>query len=486
MDEHDKKILKRFCQDYSDRDIDLAMAHNNLWHFCNTLFPKFFKDNREYLTDMCDRIENFVERSDKHFLVINAPPRHGKSLTAQCLTAWLFGQNPAYRVMTASYNEDVAGIFSRNVRNTIQTEKMGDRIVFSDIFPRTAVKFGEAAAKRWTLKGQSQVSYLATSPNATATGFGCDFLICDDLIKNAEEAYNEMELDKTWSWFTDTMLSRLEGKRKTIIIMTRWAENDLAGHIISAFADDVEVITYKAQDENGKMLCDDILDAKSFAFIKQEMSVDIAEANYNQTPIDVKGRLYSEFKTWEVRPQMSVIYDYTDTADTGEDFLASVVYGVYENEAYVLDLVFTDEPMETTEPAVAKLLTNNEVNKATIESNNGGRGFARNVARLMQEMGNHKTQVVDQAQTRNKESRILASSAWVQNHIYMPLNWRTRYPEFYKQVMSYQRKGKNAHDDAVDVLAAIYEAVANTPKAKIYTDADLGRAAAHRRAPFMR
>ena len=101
-------------------------------------------------------------------------------------------------------------------------------------------------------------------------------------------------------------------------------------------------------------------------------------------------------------------------------------------------------------------------------------------------MGNHRTQVADQAQTKNKESRILASSAWVQNHIYMPLNWRTRYPEFYKQVMSYQRKGKNAHDDAVDVLAAIYEAVANTPKAKIYTDADLGRAAAHRRAPFMR
>ena len=478
----EKAILDKI----TDRDIDLAMAHNNLWHFCNILFPKFFKEDREYLTEMCDRIEGFIENSDKHFLVINAPPRHGKSLTAQCLTAWLFGRDPSYRVMTASYNEDVAGIFSRNVRNTIQTEKMGDNIVYSDIFPKTAVKYGEAAAKRWTLKKQSQVSYLATSPNATATGFGCDFLICDDLIKNAEEAYNEVSLDNTYQWFANTMLSRLEGKRKVIIIMTRWAEGDLAGRVISAFGDDVEVITYKAQDEDGKMLCDDILDAKSFALIKQEMNVDIAEANYNQTPIDVKGRLYSEFKTWEVRPQMPVIFDYTDTADTGEDFLASVVYGVYENEAYIFDLVFTDEPMETTEPAVAKLLTNNAVNKAVIESNNGGRGFARNVSRLMKDMGNHKTQVVDQAQTKNKESRILASSAWVQNHIYMPLNWRTRYPEFYKQVMSYQRKGKNAHDDAVDVLAAIYEAVANAPKAKIYTDADLGRAAAHRRQPFIR
>jgi hypothetical protein len=41
----------------------------------------------------------------------------------------------------------------------------------------------------------------------------------------------------------------------------------------------------------------------------------------------------------------------------------------------------------------------------------------------------------------------------------MPLGWRQRFPEFYRQIMSYQKKGKNAHDDAVDVLASIYEYV---------------------------
>ena len=233
------------------------------------------------------------------------------------------------------------------------------------------------------------------------------------------------------------------------------------------------------------MLCEDILDADSYAIIKQEMNPDIVEANYNQTPIDIKGRLYSEFKIWEEKPKMPVIYGYTDTADTGTDYLVSVVYGVYEHEVYILDLICTDAPMEVTEPATAKLLTENEVNKAVIESNNGGRGFARNLSRQLTDLGNFKTQVKDQPQTHNKESRIFAISAWVQNDVYMHLNWKNNYPEFFRQVMNYQRKGKNAHDDAVDVLAAIYESVANTPKARIYTDADLNRSARGRQ-PFTR
>lgn len=43
--------------------------------------------------------------------------------------------------------------------------------------------------------------------------------------------------------------------------------------------------------------------------------------------------------------------------------------------------------------------------------------------------------------------------------LYMSLGWRQRFSEFYRQVMNYQKKGKNAHDDVADVLASIYEYV---------------------------
>ena len=120
-------------------------------------------------------------------------------------------------------------MFSKAVRNTISEIKADpDRIVYNDIFPDIKIKKGDGAMNLWSLEGQYS-NYLATSPTGTATGFGADIIIIDDLIKNAEEANNENVLEKHWEWFTNTMLSRLETNGKIIIIMTRWHSNDLAG-----------------------------------------------------------------------------------------------------------------------------------------------------------------------------------------------------------------------------------------------------------------
>ena len=89
----------------------------------------------------------------------------------------------------------------------------------------------------WSLEGGYN-NYLATSPTGTATGFGCDLMIIDDLIKSALEANNESVLDKQWDWFTNTMLSRLEEGGKIIIIMTRWASGDLAGRALENFSEE--------------------------------------------------------------------------------------------------------------------------------------------------------------------------------------------------------------------------------------------------------
>ena len=209
--------------------------------------------------------------------------------------------------MTGSYNETLSGQFAKQVRDTIQNIKVDEKLVYNDIFPNTKVKYGEASASMWSLNGSNQKNYLATSPTGTATGFGANILIIDDLIKNSEEAYNENTLDKQWEWFNNTMLSRLEGNWKVIIIMTRWAERDLAGRIIETFGELVEVIKYKAVQEDGSMLCDDILSKQDFDIKITEMNEDIVQANYNQEPIDVKGRLYGEFKTYDKLPEIKQI-----------------------------------------------------------------------------------------------------------------------------------------------------------------------------------
>jgi predicted phage terminase large subunit-like protein len=148
-----------------------------------------------------------------------------------------------------------------------------------------------------------------------------------------------------------------------------------------------------------------------------------------------------------------------DTADTGADYLSGYVYGVtYQNEAYILDTIYTQKPMEYTEPATAKMLFDNKVNVARIESNNGGRGFARNVERILkQEFKTNKTVVQWFTQTKNKVSRILSNSTWCMEHIYFPAGWQNRWQDLADHLMKYQRTGKNAHDDAEDALTGICE-----------------------------
>lgn len=397
-------------------------------------------------------------------MVVNMPPRHGKSRTATKFVQWLFGKyGIAIKVMTGSYNETLSGTFAKQVRDCIAEEKTEGITVYNDIFPDTKIKYGEAAAQKWALEGSQQANYLATSPTGTATGFGCNIMIIDDVIKNAEEAYNANTLEKLRSWFTDTMLSRTENGFKLIVIMTRWSNDDLAGFILENYENVVHV-NYKAVLEDGAMLCPEILSRKDFDLKTQNMNKDIVAANYQQEPIDIKGRLYTSLKTYTEIPKdehgnalFQYILNYTDTADEGSDFLCSICYGVYDGSSYILDVLYTKDAMEITEPATAQMLTRNNVGCAIIESNNGGRGFARNVERECKELGNTHTNIKWFHQSKNKVARILSNSTSVMNNLYFPVNWEDRWSDFARAIKKYQREGKNEHDDAPDALTGVYE-----------------------------
>jgi predicted phage terminase large subunit-like protein len=467
---------------YVKLEAQKELARRDFYEYSKLKYPQHYKKNRVFLKEMCNEMQAFVEEPDDRFLVINVPPRHYKSFTGTGFVEWYFGKKPDKKVLSAGYNETLSTTFARKVRDTIEEKKSGDVLVYSDIFPDVRVKRGQASASLWALEGSSQDSYLASSPTGTATGFGANIILVDDIIKNDTEAYNEVHLDKLWSWWVNTMMQRTEGSDwKIIIIMTRWAKGDLAGRILGNY-ENVRHITYKAVQDDGSMLCDDILTHKDYLIKTKEMSLDIAEANYQQKPIDVKGRLYNEFATWSERPKDSEgneieikTLNITDTADKGTDNLCSVNYFVHNDEAYITELVYNDESMEITEPLVVDLLYNGDVNSAIFESNNGGRGYARNIERgLKDKYGTNKITIVAVAQTQNKEARILSSSAWVQIHVYMPHNWQHKFKEFYKEVTGYQRKGKNAHDDGVDVLASIYEMVTGKIKLTVTNQTAIG------------
>lgn len=452
----DKEIIKLLAQ--------CELARREFFFYCQLKAPNFYKPDRTFLADLCNDLQEFIE-SDEDVAIVNEPPRHGKSRTAGNLVEWVVGKNNQNKVMTGSYNETLSTVFSKNVRNTIQEVKADPlKPVFSDVFPGVKIKRGDGAMNLWSLEGGYN-NYLATSPAGTATGFGCNIMIIDDLIKSSLEANNTMVLEKHWEWFTNTMLSRLEEGGKIIVIMTRWHSEDLAGKILNWCKESNKKyrhICMKAlvDKEKKEMLCPEILSYESYQDKISAMGEDIASANYQQEPINLKGRLYNTFKTYKGKlPEFKMIKNYTDTADTGDDYLCSINYGVtFANEAYLLSVLYTKAAMEETEPSTALMLEKDKVNIADIESNNGGRGFARNVDRLIK---TNITKVQWFHQSKNKIARILTNATWVMNHVYYPENWRDQWPEFHDSMIRYQREGKNKHDDAQDTITGIAEKIEN-------------------------
>lgn len=453
-------------KEYLIRRAKMELARREFFYYCNATSPDFYTTDRAFLVQKCKDMQDFME-SDYEVLILNEPPRFGKSRTSQKFVEWLLGNNNQKKIMTGSYNTTLSTMFSKNVRNAIQEVKADEKkIIFSDIFRDVKIKAGDGAMNLWSLEGGYN-NYLATSPGGTATGFGADLIIIDDLIKNAYEAHNEARKEEHWSWFTDTMLSRLEEGGKIIIVMTRWASDDLAGRALEHFTKlgrKVKHICYKAIQDDGTLLCESILSHRSIELKKATMGIDIFNANYQQEPIDLKGRLYTSFKTYKELPHddngnllFKYLLNYTDTADMGSDYLCSICYGMYGNDYYILDVLYTKDAMEVTEPETAKMLTRHNIGCAIIESNNGGRGFARNLQQECKKLGNNHTNINWFQQTKNKTARILSNSTSVMNNLYFPVNWMDRWPEFANDITKYQKEGKNAHDDAPDALTGVYE-----------------------------
>ncbi len=446
---------------------EIEEAQEDFWEFCKTMAPDYYTDEKIHLEELCETLQLFYEhkllKHDGTFykkLIIEMPPQHGKSRTLTNFTAWVFGQNQDERVITGSYNDELAQDFSRYTRDIVQAVSNTGEIVFSDVFPDVKIKRGDASYKHWALINQF-FSYKGTGVNGTVTGKGATLRIIDDPVKSAEVAYNETALDKLWTWYTGTWISRRGGPLvMDIICNTPWAKKDITGRLLELQPDEWYRLSMPViQDE--VMLCDTILDREAFAEIEAVADPHILAANYLMQRLDIKGRLYSGFKVYSELPEATTgTVSYTDTADEGNDFLCSVVAKTHGLFWYVTDVIYTQEAQEKTEVSVSDMLIRNESTFDMVESNNGGRAFARNLIRIIKDKGK-RSFIRWFHQSKNKIARILTQASTVQKYVLFPEGWQNKWPVFYDAVINYQKEGKNKHDDAPDTLTGLVEKTGN-------------------------
>ena len=298
-------------------------------------------------------------------------------------------------------------------------------------------------------------------------------ILIDDTVK-PEDAESDVVRERINQRFENTIRNRTNSRNTPIIIiMQRLHEHDLCGYLDEIEPGEWTTLSLPAiqvDEEGNESALWPMKHTLEELHKMRAINPLVFDTQYMQDPKPKEGLMYPEFKTYvpEQLPTGRDAYkrwNYTDTADEGDDYLCSIDYQMYNNEYYILDIIFTQEPMEVTEPAVAEMLTKDNVGNANIESNNGGRGFARNVITNLRKLGNRHTNVRWFHQGENKVARILSNSTGVMNNIFFPLNWEDKWPEFAIHLKHYVRTGKNEHDVAEDCLTGVYE----NPKPK-YTN----------------
>lgn len=299
----------------------------------------------------------------------------------------------------------------------------------------------------------------------------------DDIYKDAKTAWSAVVREAIEDWYDTVAETRLHNNSQQLIVFTRWHEKDLAGRLLEqqGIYDPVNnpngwvVVTYQAikkgapteydPREEGTALWPERHNLEKLEAIRTR-NPHVFESLYQQDPKPLQGLMYENpFKEYDILPatKLRKVKNYTDTADEGADFLCSITYLETEIGNFVLDVLYTAKPMEYTEPKTAEMLTKHAVELAVVESNNGGRGFARNVEKQARLMGNNKTRIKWFHQSQNKAVRIFTHSAEVQNLTYFPRGWAQMWPDFYQALTHYMKVGKNAHDDAPDALTGTVE-----------------------------
>lgn len=442
-----------------DKFIRLAETFPNLKKY---IMDDFYYDRVEKVEHigMMDLIHIGVDNT--HNFIANGLVSHNTELVAKSFIAYGLALNPKSRFLHLSYSGDLAQDNSVAIKDIVKSE------TFQSLWP-LQIKQGSDTKSRWDTEQGGGV--YATSTLGQITGFGAGqveqdgelyqfsgAIVIDDPIK-PEDALSDNIREQVNRRFETTIRNRVNSRNTPIIIiMQRLHEHDLCGYLQSIEPEDWEVLSLPCITEEGKPLWEFKHTLEELLKIEQVNSF-VFETQYMQNPKPLEGLMYREFKTYEVIPRNSKAKrcNYTDTADTGADYLCSICYEEHPEGNYVVDVLYTKKPMEYTEQAMAQMLAKRRTDMCIIESNNGGRAFMRNVERISREYGNNRTYFKAITQTKNKQVRIFSQSAEVNNLMIFPHDWETRWAEFANSIKSYRKEGSNAHDDSVDALTGCVE-----------------------------
>lgn len=332
-----------------------------------------YKGSR-FAETVCAAMDKFLEdvqAGKRPILVLQAPPQHGKSeIVSRKLPAYILGKFPDWRILTASYSDELAGAMAQDVRRNLASEEHNRLFKVETIKKKYDVnRMGEFTAPGGT------GGYLSVGVGGGLTGRSGTIGIIDDPIKNEKEALSETVKEHHWNWYQATFTTRLSENSGQIIMATSWAEDDLVGRVLEQFRDDPRLTHLRfpainLPDETGYNpdlpegpLVPELHSITKLYETKKTFSDYWWSALYQQSPKVLGGNVFKDFWIQYYLPKdlpkkfdkLLISWDCTFKDTDGTDFVVGQVWGKSGANSYLIDQIRNRMSFTATTQAVVAL-----------------------------------------------------------------------------------------------------------------------------------
>ncbi len=229
------KLKARLTPEQLEEQRYKRLMYSDFHAFLTEAWP--YVDPADYVPNwhaelICKNMEK-VASHDITRLMVNVPPGTSKS-TIMCVMfpAWLWLTQPHKAYMFVSYGLDISRRDATKTRILVESEW------YNNLIPK---RYGPNKNEKWTLDGRGIDMFhtsergfrMATSVGGAIMGFRADYIVVDD-GQQADEYVTPETQEKTWSFFTKALSTRVKDERSScfVVIQQRVAEGDLAGRIL--------------------------------------------------------------------------------------------------------------------------------------------------------------------------------------------------------------------------------------------------------------
>ena len=442
---------------------DADLSRENFYFFTRHIFRSRTQQTwlqSQHHRIICDALTRVYKGECKR-LIINIPPRYGKTALVLHWLAWTLGKAPDSEYILTSYSSTLASGNAWLARDIVQHEE------YRRIFPDLRLRDDATARHDWRTTAGGIV--YAAGAGGTITGYGAGkvregfggAIIIDDPHK-ADEARSARVRQGVLDWYQNTLQSRCNSPdTPIIIIMQRLHPDDLSGWLLAGGNGEAwEHVCLPALQDDGTPLWAEKHTADDLKRMQAANRLVFA-GQYMQQPVAEGGNIIKGewFPSYDVAPRMKWRAVYVDTAQkTGErnDYTVAEEWGLGDDgKLYLLDMLrgrFEVPDLERRLPAFwAKCAARDSsqwgaLRAMKIEDAASGTGLIQKLRR------EHRFPVQGITRKKDKYSRVCDVLGYIEaGHVCIP-RAASFVHDFLSECEAFTADDSHAHDDQIDPM----------------------------------